>query len=78
MTSEFLNYSALKGNDLITPKPQWQFPGLKAGDKWCLCINRWLEAVDAGKAPKIVLESCHKDVLLYADLELLEQYQFKE
>lgn len=75
MTQEFLNYSASRGNDLITPRPQWDFPGLKAGDKWCLCVSRWLEAVDVDKAPRILLHSCHERALQYASLELLKRYQ---
>jgi hypothetical protein len=75
MTQEFLNYSASRGNDLITPRPQWNFPGLKPGDKWCLCVSRWLEAVDADKAPKILLNCCHERALEYTALELLKNYE---
>lgn len=75
MTQEFLNYSASRGNDLITPRPQWNFPGLNPGDKWCLCVSRWLEAVDADKAPKIVLSSCHERALEYTSMQLLKNYQ---
>ena len=57
MTDEFLEYSRKQGNDLITPRPEFQFPGLKAGDKWCLCASRWLEAELAGFAPKIIAEA---------------------
>lgn len=77
MTEEFLEYTKLKGNDLSTPIPQWSFPGLKAGDKWCLCIMRWLEAVKAEKAPKIVLEATHEKALEYTTLEVLSGYEFK-
>ena len=78
MTSEFLEYTKSKGNDLSTPIPYWNFPGLNPGDKWCLCISRWLQAKDADKAPPIILESCHKKTLEYVDLEVLLNYQFKE
>jgi uncharacterized protein (DUF2237 family) len=75
MTKEFLEYTKSKGNDLSTPIPQWSFPGLVAGDKWCLCILRWLEAVKAGKAPKIVLDATHEKALEYTTLELLKSYE---
>ena len=77
VTQEFLDFSAAKGNDLITPIIQWQFPGLKSGDIWCLCISRWLQAEKAGKAPPIFLEATHEKTLDYASLELLEQYAVK-
>ena len=75
MTKEFLEFTKTKGNDLSTPKPEWRFPGLKAGDKWCLCILRWLEAEKAGKAPQIVLEATHEKALQYTSLELLSSYK---
>lgn len=65
VTKEFLEYSRSKGNDLITPKPQWNFPGLKPGDKWCLCALRYLEAKAAGVAPKLDLEATHEKMLEY-------------
>ncbi|WP_299256125.1 DUF2237 domain-containing protein [uncultured Aquimarina sp.] len=71
VTSEFLAYTKSKGNDLSTPLPYWNFPGLRPGDKWCLCISRWLQAEKDGKAPPIVLESCHKKALTYTDIETL-------
>jgi uncharacterized protein (DUF2237 family) len=74
MTDAFLNFTLLKGNDLSTPRPHWQFPGLKAGDKWCLCISRWLEAEANNCAPKIILESTHKKALEFTTLELLSKY----
>tara|TARA_B100000767_G_scaffold180210_1_gene168210 strand:- start:2429 stop:2800 length:372 start_codon:yes stop_codon:yes gene_type:complete len=74
VTQEFLDYSSSRGNDLITPLPQWQFPGLKSGDKWCLCISRWLEAEKVGKAPNIILEATHEKTLQYASLALLRLY----
>ncbi|MEN8703813.1 MAG: DUF2237 domain-containing protein [Polaribacter sp.] len=77
VTKEFLEYSASKGNDLMTPIPQWNFPGLNPGDKWCLCISRWLQAEKAGKAPYIVLEATHIKSLSYCSLELLNKYEFQ-
>jgi len=75
MTPEFLEYTKSRGNDLSTPRPEWQFPGLKPGDKWCLCISRWLEAEKAGRAPQIVLEATHQKALEYADFETLLEYK---
>ena len=72
VTQEFLSFSKSKGNDLSTPHPEWGFPGLKPGDRWCLCALRWKEAFDAGKAPLVFLESTHKktlDVINLSDLE---------
>ena len=71
MTEEFLNYSKSCGNDLITPRPEYQFPGLKAGDKWCLCASRWHEADLAGCAPKVVLGATNKACLTIIPLEKL-------
>lgn len=78
VTEAFLTYSANRGNDLITPRPQWDFPGLKPGDFWCLCVSRWLEEEKAGVAPKLKLEACHHKTLVYTSLELLEQYALPE
>ena len=75
MTDEFLNFTAGKGNDLITPQPHFQFPGLKAGDRWCLCAIRWREAYEAGYAPPVILESCHEQALQYTSLEALKSHQ---
>ncbi len=74
LTDEFLEYSKSKGNDLITPRPDLNFPGLKAGDYWCLCISRWIEAQREGVAPPIKLESTHEKALSYMTLETLELY----
>jgi len=76
MTQEFLDFSAARGNDLITPKPQWRFPGLKPGDRWCLCATRWREALLAGLAPPVILEATHQKVLEYVSLEDLQAYQY--
>ena len=75
MTDEFLQFTKSKGNDLITP--QLGFPGLKAGDKWCLCALRWREAYEAGKAPPVILESTHESALQYIPLKTLKAYEYK-
>lgn len=75
LTDEFLDFSASKGNDLKTPRPQFSFPGLKAGDRWCLCSSRWLEALEAGVAPKIDLDATHIKLLEFVDVEVLEKYK---
>lgn len=77
MTNEFLSFSAERGNDLITPMPYYQFPGLKEGDKWCLCVSRWIEAEKAGKAPELILEATHEKTLDYTTLDILVRYAFK-
>lgn len=74
LTNEFLAFSRQMGNDLSTPRPQWNFPGLKSGDKWCLCAARWLEAHQEGMAPKVYLESTHKKALEIIPLEMLERF----
>lgn len=74
MTAAFLNFSAERGNDLITPKPEWRFPGLKPGDRWCLCATRWREALGAGMAPPVVLAATHRKVLEYVSLEDLMRH----
>ncbi|MFU8812081.1 MAG: DUF2237 family protein [Balneolaceae bacterium] len=71
MTDEFLAFSKAAGNDLSTPRPEFNFPGLKAGDYWCLCALRWLEAYRAGKAPLVMLEACHERSLDMIDMDLL-------
>jgi uncharacterized protein len=75
VTAEFLEFSRSRGNDLITPIPNYDFPGLKPGDKWCLCVSRWKEALKAGVAPPIVLEACHEKALEIVQLDDLKQYQ---
>jgi len=72
MTDEFLRFSKARGNDLSTPRPDLAFPGLKAGDKWCLCVGRWIEALQTGAAPAIDLEATHVSVLQYVDLDTLK------
>lgn len=78
VTKEFLEYSASRGNDLISPIPHWNFPGLKPGDKWCLCVSRWKEAEKAGKAPKIILAATHQKSLKFVSLEKLKEYAVTE
>ena len=74
MTDEFLSFSQEQGNDLSTPRPAWQFPGLKAGDQWCLCAARWREAFDAGVAPRVRLEATHAAALRYVSLDQLKAH----
>jgi uncharacterized protein (DUF2237 family) len=74
MTEEFLEFSKSRGNDLITPMPMFDFPGLKPGDRWCLCASRWKEAFDAGIAPQVVLQSTEESALNYVSLEELKQH----
>jgi len=72
MTAEFLAYSKYVGNDLSTPMPQYGFDGLKAGDQWCLCASRFLQAHDEGCPPKVVLEATHQRALEIVPLEILQ------
>ena len=74
MTREFLAFSRSRGNDLSTPNPMFQFAGLQPGDRWCLCVLRWKEALEAGAAPAIVLESTHISALEFVDLEDLQEH----
>ena len=71
MTAEFLAFSKAAGNDLVTPRPEWQFPGLSPGDRWCLCAARWLEAAEAGVAPPVILEATHAKTLAVVPLATL-------
>ena len=74
MTLEFLEFSLARGNDLSTPMPDFGFPGLKAGDRWCLCAARWREALQAGCAPRVVLTATHERTLDYVSLEDLKKH----
>jgi len=74
VTADFLVFSKARGNDLSTPVPAFDFPGLKPGDRWCLCASRWKEALDAGMAPPVVLASTHASTLEYVSLSDLKQY----
>jgi uncharacterized protein (DUF2237 family) len=78
MTDEFLRFSRARGNDLITPNAAFQFPGLRAGDRWCLCASRWKEAFDAGQAPPVVLEATHISALEFATLEELRLHAHED
>ncbi|RAP36101.1 DUF2237 domain-containing protein [Candidatus Marinamargulisbacteria bacterium SCGC AAA071-K20] len=74
ISDDFLKFSKSSGNDLSTPVPGYQFPGLKEGDKWCLCATRWKDAYDAGVAPKIVISATHESVLEIVDVSILKRY----
>lgn len=74
MTADFLAFSQLRGNDLSTPMPEYDFHGLKPGDRWCLCALRWLEALQAGMAPDVILEATHVNTLGVVTLEQLRLY----
>lgn len=75
VTAEFLEFSRSRGNDLIRPNSMFRFPGLKPGDRWCLCAQRWVEAFNAGVAPRVILEATHIATLEYASLEDLEAHR---
>lgn len=77
LTAEFLVFSKSRGNDLSTPMPQYGFPGLKPGDRWCLCASRWKEAFDANVAPQVVLEATHAVTLHVVSLGDLKQHAFR-
>jgi uncharacterized protein (DUF2237 family) len=74
VTAEFLAFSQRVGNDLSTPAPEFGFPGLKPGDRWCVCAARWVEALEAGCAPLVLLESTHEAMLEYAPLDVLRRH----
>ena len=74
VTATFLSYSLSQGNDLSSPRPEFDFPGLQPGDKWCVCAKRWLAAQAAGCAPPVILASCHQELLTIIPLELLTRY----
>ena len=74
MTDAFLAFSKSRGNDLSTPMPEYAFPGLKPGDRWCLVALRWVEALEAGMAPQVVLKATHQSVLKYVEIEVLRRY----
>ena len=74
MTAEFLAFSAARGNDLATPRPEYGFPGLQPGDRWCLCAPRWQEAFDAGRAPAVVLASTEAGALSHCSLSDLKTH----
>jgi len=74
MTREFLEFERQRGNDLVTPMPAAQFPGLSPGDRWCVCAGRWREAFDAGVAPPVVLEATHEEALAIVPLADLRRH----
>jgi uncharacterized protein (DUF2237 family) len=77
MTANFLEFSKSQGNDLSTPIPQFNFPGLEPGDRWCLCAPRWKEAYNAGMAPKVVLEATNELTLNEVTMDMLLEHAFK-
>lgn len=74
MTEAFLRFTKAQGNDLSTPRPEWNFPGLEPGDRWCVCAARWQEALEAGVAPPVVLSATHQQALERLDLDDLKAY----
>ena len=74
MTEAFLEFSKSRGNDLSTPMPEFGFPGLKEGDRWCLCAPRWQEALEAGRAPRVVLRATHQGALEFCRLADLKRF----
>ena len=77
VTQEFLVYSLQRGNDLMTPQPEFRFVGLTAGDRWCLCANRWKEALAAGVAPPVVLECTHEKALEFVSIDDLRKHAYQ-
>lgn len=77
VTDEFLEFSKAAGNDLSTPHPEFGFAGLKDGDHWCLCVLRWIEALEAGFAPPLDLEACHISTLEFVTLDVLQEYALR-
>jgi uncharacterized protein len=77
VTQEFLVFSLGRGNDLMTPRPEYRFAGLEAGDRWCLCAARWHEALEAGVAPPVILECTHEKALEFATIEQLRMHEYK-
>jgi hypothetical protein len=74
VTEEFLRFSVQVGNDLVTPIPEYEFPGLVPGDRWCLCVKRWQEALRAGCAPPVILESTHMSAIEFVSLQDLRSH----
>jgi uncharacterized protein len=74
VTREFLDFSVLDGNDLVTPHPEWGFPGLDPGDRWCVCVTRWVEALKRGRAAPVDLEATHSSALEFVTLEELRAH----
>ena len=78
MTAAFLDFSSRHGNDLVTPRPEFGFPGLKPGDRWCLCVSRWKEALEAGVAPPVLLAATHEKALEVVTLEQLQAHERRD
>jgi uncharacterized protein (DUF2237 family) len=78
MTAEFLEFSQRTGNDLSTPNPDYDFPGLQPGDRWCICVSRWQEAHQAGVAPQIILEATHMSTIEFVSLAELKQHAIEK
>ena len=78
MTAAFLDFSRRHGNDLVTPRPEFGFPGLKPGDRWCLCVSRWKEALEAGVAPPVLLAATHEKALEVVTLEQLQAHERRD
>ena len=78
MTEAFLAFSKSRGNDLSTPRPEYNFPGLKPGDRWCLCLERWKEAHAAGKAPNVVLDATHQMALERVPLDIFLKFAHED
>lgn len=77
MTDEFLEFTRSRGNDLSTPRPEWMFPGLRPGDRWCVVAERWNEALDAGVAPPVVLEATHASALEFVGMGDLQEHAYQ-
>ncbi|MEC8753409.1 MAG: DUF2237 domain-containing protein [Verrucomicrobiota bacterium] len=75
MTDDFLKFSYENGNDLSTPRPEYNFPGLNEGDYWCLCLSRWIQAYNANCAPKVKLDATHASVLEFVELSKLKEFE---
>ena len=78
VTREFLDFSVSRGNDLVTPQDEVRFRGLKPGDRWCLCVQRWAEALEAGMAPPVILEACQTSALEFVSLEDLQAHSVSD
>jgi len=78
MTEEFLQYTKARGNDLITPRPELEFPGLEPGDRWCVCLGRWVQAHEADVAPAVVLEATNEAVLEDVYFSTLNEHEYEE
>ena len=77
LTRDFLDYSVLMGNDLVTPHPEWGFAGLEPGDRWCICVTRWKQALERGVAPPVDLEATHSSAVEFVSLEELQAHALK-